>query len=146
MHCGYVHAAVRTEAFYNAHMDLSLIHIYQILRNKDLKDDLSDMEEMEANMGGYGQETYGDNGNYYEEPAKPMTRKEKKQVKKEEKQRAKEEKRNKKKGNQPEQQQDAYQNPGNGAYQPEQDGRQMNYQDPAPQTWQLSLIHICNQQ
>ena len=46
------------------------------------------------------------------------------------------EKRNKKKGNQPEQQQDAYQNPGNGAYQPEQDGRQMNYQDPAPQTWQ----------
>ena len=46
------------------------------------------------------------------------------------------EKRNKKKGNQPEQQQDAYQNSGNGAYQPEQDGRQMNYQDPAPQTWQ----------
>ena len=35
------------------------------------------MEEMGANMGGYGQETYGDNGNYYEEPAKPMTHKEK---------------------------------------------------------------------
>lgn len=115
---------------------LLFIIINQILKNKDLKDDLRDMEEMGANMGGYGQETYGDNGNYYEEPAKPMTRKEKKQVKKEEKQRAKEEKRNKKKGNQPEQQQDAYQNPGNGAYQPEQDGRQMNYQDPAPQTWQ----------
>lgn len=80
---------------------LLFIIINQILRNKDLKDDLRDMEEMGANMGGYGQETYGDNGNYYEEPAKPMTRKEKKQVKKEEKQRAKEEKRNKKKGNQP---------------------------------------------
>ena len=74
---------------------LLFIIINQILRNKDLKDDLRDMEEMGANMGGYGQETYGDNGNYYEEPAKPMTRKEKKQVKKEEKQRAKEEKRNK---------------------------------------------------
>lgn len=64
---------------------LLFIIINQILRNKDLKDDLRDMEEMGANMGGYGQETYGDNGNYYEEPAKPMTRKEKKQVKKEEK-------------------------------------------------------------
>ena len=36
------------------------IIINQILRNKDLKDDLRDMEEMGANMGGYGQETYGD--------------------------------------------------------------------------------------
>ena len=54
---------------------LLFIIINQILRNKDLKDDLRDMEEMGANMGGYGQETYGDNGNYYEEPAKPMTRK-----------------------------------------------------------------------
>ena len=115
---------------------LLFIIINQILRNKDLKDDLRDMEEMGAGMnGGYGQDSYGDNGNYYEEPAKPMTRKEKKQAKKEEKQRAKEEKRNKKKGKQPEQE-DAYQNSGNRNYQPEQDSRQMNYQDPAAQTWQ----------
>ena len=94
---------------------LLFIIINQILRNKDLKDDLRDMEEMGANMGGYGQETYGDNENYYEEPAKPMTRKEKKsRPRREEKQRAKKGKqlRARKKGNQNsamEQQQDAYQ-------------------------------------
>ena len=104
---------------------LLFIIINQILRNKDLKDDLRDMEEMGANMGGYSQDTYGDNGNYYEDPAKPMTRKEKKQAKKEEKQRAKEEKRNKKKGKQPEQ-------------------NQMNYQDPAGQTWQQQPVYQQN--
>ena len=101
---------------------LLFIIINQILKNKDLKDDLRDLEEMGAGRNaGYGQDPYG---NYYEEPAQPPTRKEKKQAKKEEKQRAKEEKRNKKKGKQP-----------------EQDGRQMNYQEPADQTWQQQPVY-----
>ena len=67
---------------------LLFIIINQILKNKDLKDDLRDLEEMGAGRNaGYGQDPYG---NYYEEPAQPLTRKEKKQAKKEEKQRAKE--------------------------------------------------------